>query len=73
MRDVKLARFEPSVQVFGIALHIGKSQLAKIAGFDAVNNVAAEGSAKLVLALLADGVEFDGLASRSQLFGLLTR
>ena len=34
MRDIKFARFKARGQVFATALHIGKVQLAQIAGFD---------------------------------------
>ena len=62
MRDVKFPGLKTRGQIFAPILHIGKTQLAEIAGFNAADDVATESPAQLIAALFPDGVEFDGLA-----------
>ena len=62
MRDVKIPGFKTRGQIFAPSLHIGKGQLAQIARFNAVDDIATERAAQLIAALFPDGVEFDGLA-----------
>ena len=73
MRNVKFGRLETRGQVFAPALHVSEGQFAKIARLNAVDDVVTIRTGELVLALLTDRVEFDGLASAAQFFCFLTR
>ena len=70
MRDIKFARFKTCGQIFAPCLYISVSELAQIAWFNAVDDIATESPAELIAAFLSDGIEFNGLAFGLQCFCL---